>query len=179
MFDSGKSSSKSKLSSIFEAISLVNITLLLIGFYLTASGSISSWWLVLFGFLVVVGIVGSVAASYRNIENASRIVESTKVRVTRQLLETLIAKKMPSDVIFGLNNMIKDGDRPIQNEIEFLKQLEVTLGIERSREVKAVILKYARVAEGEPKSKIPTPPPEPPPPAPSVEQKAAGAAAQA
>jgi hypothetical protein len=179
MFDSGKSVSKSKLSSIFEAISLVSITLLLIGFYLIASGSISWLWLRIFGFLVVVGIVGSVAASYRDIKNASSIVETTKVRVTRQLVETLIAKQVPSDVIFGLKNMIKNGDQPVQSEHEFLKQLDATLGIERSREVQPIILKYAGVAEDKSKPASPKQPTAPESPPAPVEQNATGAAVHA
>lgn len=175
MSDSAKLASNSKLSSIFEAISLVSITLLLIGFYLYASGSIASEWLYLFGFLVEVGIFGSIAASYREIKRITSKAEATKFRVSRQLVETLIAKQAPSDVIFGLKKMINEGDQPIQGEIKFLKQLEVVLGIERTSEVQPMILKYARVREEESQPEILKQSPVAEiPPAP-VQQKAAGA----
>lgn len=172
-----KPQSNSKLSSICEAMSLVSITLLLIGIYLSTSSSIEGAWLVLFGFLVVIGIAGSIAASYRQIKTTSRTAETRNFRVTRQLVETLIAKQLPSDVIFGLKKMIKDGDQPFQGETTFLKQLEATLGIERTSEVQAMILKYARVPEGESTAEI-TPPPPPaettPPPLPDKAMGAVG-----
>ena len=144
-----KPEGNSKTASFFEAVSLVSITLLLIGFYLYASGSIRGSWLGLFGILMVVGIVGGIAASYHQIDKSRRIAGARKFRVTRQLVKTLIAKEVPPDVIFGLKEMIKDGDLTSESEISFTKRLEACFGNERSSEVQGVIMKYARVPDDE------------------------------
>lgn len=146
---SSKSESNSKLGSLFESLSLVGITLMLISIYLYASGSITAFWIALFGMLVWIGIVGSVAASYHQINKAETIAGSRKFKVSRQLLETLRAKHLPYDVLFGLENMINDGDLTVQGETALVKRLDAAFGKERSSEISAVILRYARVVEDE------------------------------
>lgn len=171
-----KAESKSKRGSLFEALSLVSITLLLIGSYLYASGSIAAVWLTVFGILVLVGMVGSIGASYHNIDETRRIAATTKFRISRQLIETLIAKQIPTDVIFGLKKMIRNGDVMVEGETLFTNQLESCFGKERSSEVQGIIMKYARVPDDEFALLIVQPEPNGGPPPPALQEKAASAA---
>jgi len=145
----GKSESNSKVGSLFEGLTLLSITLMLIGIYLYASGSIAAFWIVLFGMLVGIGIAGSIVASYYQIDKTEAMAETRKFRVSRQLLETLRAKNLPYDVLFGLKDMIKDGDVTVQRETAFVERLDAAFGKERSREISAVIMRYAQVVADE------------------------------
>lgn len=149
MDTTSKPESNSKLVSLFEALTLVSMTLLLIGLYLYASGSIGPGWLTLFTLLVQIGILGNIAASYHQINETRRIAGARRFRVTRQLVETLLAKQAPPDVIFGLSKMIKQGDVVVEGETPFIKRLDEVFGKERSSEVQELILRYARLPEGE------------------------------
>jgi hypothetical protein len=133
------------LGSVCEAVVLVSITLIMIGLYLYASGSVTVIWLVLCGIVMGVGIAGSVAASYLQIREAREIAENTTYRITPQVVATLVANKVFSDVIFALENTLQGGDVTIVGKSQFLRWLEETFGTERSKEVNTMILRYARV----------------------------------
>lgn len=135
--------------SFYEATVLTGATLLLIAVYLGNSGSITQTSALLFlcGLLILVGAVGSVWTSYHQIEETLSSARRSTFRINAQLTKTLAAEGVRPDVIFGLNKLIKDGDVTITGETEFLDLLENTIGLERTREMKPVILKYSRIRE--------------------------------
>ena len=135
----------SKPGSIFEAIALVSITLLLIGFYLYSSDSVTALWLVGWGALAAISIVGSIVASYYQVQENNNRDETTEYRISYQLIETLKTKEALPDVTFGLQRLILfQGERTFDGQTSFLKELEKTFGSVRLKEVEATLLKYAR-----------------------------------
>jgi hypothetical protein len=136
-----------KAGSVFEAVTLISITMMLIGLYLYSSGSRSGAWVVVFAILTVIGIAGSIVASYRVVGEGQSVDENTEFRINAQLVQTLKTKQMFEDVVFGLENVIKNGDVCIKGKRDFLRVLEATFGTERAREVDVMILKYAAVPD--------------------------------
>jgi hypothetical protein len=135
----------SKPGSIFEAVALVAITLLLVGFYLYSAGSVTRVWLIVCTTLAIVGVVGSLMASYYQVAETQRREEHTEYRINYQLIETLKTKEALPDVIFGLEGLIRwKTEHVFKGQAEFLEELEQVFGSERLKEVEATLLKYAR-----------------------------------
>lgn len=136
----------SKPGSIFESVALVSITLLLIGFYLYSSASVTVLWLLGWGVLAVICLILSLAASYAQVALNKDKEEQTEYRISYQLIETLKTKEMLPDVIFGLERLIQwHGKDSFKGQTEFLQELEKVFGSERLKEVETTLLKYARV----------------------------------
>lgn len=135
----------SKPGSILEAVALVSITLLLIGFYLYSAGSVTKLWLTVCTTLALVGVVGSLVASYYQVAVNKERDEDTEYRINYQLIETLKIKEALPDVIFGLERLIRwKNEHVFKGQTEFLKELEKVFGSARLKEVEATLLKYAR-----------------------------------
>lgn len=135
----------SKPGSVFEAVALVSVTLLLIGFYLYSSGSVTVLWLVGWGALAAICLVASIVASYYQVEEDTKRDERTEYRISYQLIETLKTKEALPDVTFGLERLILfQGERTFDGQTAFLQELEKTFGSVRLKEVETTLLKYAR-----------------------------------
>jgi len=140
------------LGSICEAVVLICATLELIAIYLYASGSAPEvfGWLIGLGMLILLACIGSVVASYRLVEASRNRDEHTRFRINRQLTETLKAERVPTDVVVGLRKLIEKEDIEITSQSRFLALMEETFGHERTADVKAIILKYAKVRTSRP-----------------------------
>jgi hypothetical protein len=140
------------LGSICEAVVLICATLELIAIYLYMSGSAPGvfGWLIGLGMLILLACIGSVIASYRLVEASRKSDEHAIFRINRQLTQTLKAEKVPTDVVVGLRKLIEMEDIEITGQSRFLFLLEETFGHERTADVKAIILKYAKVRSSRP-----------------------------
>src|SRR5678816_4336137 len=133
----------SKFGSVCEAITLISITLMLISLYLDSSDAKSAWWWIVFAIVSVIGIVVCAAVSYHQISETETAEEHTEFRITFQLVETLRAKDMFPDVIYGLEGLVKSrGNFTVVGKVDLLYLLSETFGWERTKEVEGLILRY-------------------------------------
>ena len=135
-----------KVAQFCEALVLVCLTLLLCGLYVYFGRHHKAVlpWLLLCAALIPIAFICAIAASYMSNRMAGREAKAARFKITEQLILTLRAEKMPLDVRRGLGK-IADPEKVIVGENRFLLLLEETLGKERTREIKAIVFKYARV----------------------------------
>ena len=130
----------SKLDTIFEWLALLIIIVLLIQWYLLASGSVGWGWLLLVGFVAVVCVVGSFIAVYKN----TKKYKHTEYRITYQLIATLKAKETIPDVIYGLERfLLSNNELTRYSRSDFSRVLKNIFGPNRAQEVEPILMTYA------------------------------------
>ena len=128
-----------RLSRLCEIVALVDLSYLLQGLIFWFMGYAPR------GYLMILALPLFFLALWASVWFSSLAISFVRQRkycISERCLSTLKALNVPADVIEYLERFLKYRD--FVGEEEFLNALQRTLGYERAREFKEVILKYAR-----------------------------------
>ena len=122
---------------IYEVGVLLFLTLAICGIFV-----LQGWVLILWSGLCLFVATSSYLLALRACNAAIREYCNAKYEIGCSRLRTLEAVGVPKDVTAFLSGSV---EKEFKNEGELSAHLQEALGPERTREVKSVILKYARV----------------------------------